>query len=297
VSSIKTFATSAAFRASLEERLKQRYPGVAYQRGLRIFVFTRLLARLSQEFQSSLVLKGGMALELRLENRARTTKDLDLRFKGTPGELHQRLASAGRLDLGDYMTYRFEQPTRLENPGLVEGGWRFMTTAWLDGSALHAPFKVEIGIGDAMHRAAEFIDAPDLLSFIGVPPPRIAIYPMETHIAEKLHAYTFRNSAGDPSSRVKDLPDLGLLARSPHTSPELREAIVATFTHRATHEQPRVFPHPPEEWRPRYAKIARDAQLPWTDLDAAYAAVAAFLDPVLGAHAVTRWDPATWAWG
>ncbi len=73
MSSIKTFATSAAFRASLEERLKQRYPGVAYQRGLRIFVFTRLLARLSQEFQSSLVLKGGMALELRLENRARTT--------------------------------------------------------------------------------------------------------------------------------------------------------------------------------------------------------------------------------
>ena len=81
-----------------------------------------------------------MALELRLENRARTTKDLDLRFKGTPDELHQRLASAGRLDLGDYMTYRFEQPTRLENPGLVEGGWRFtrytLRSKWRSGSAM-----------------------------------------------------------------------------------------------------------------------------------------------------------------
>ena len=48
--------------------------------------FDRLLARLFHEQTGNMLLKGGYALELRLES-ARATKDIDLSIKGgTPAE-------------------------------------------------------------------------------------------------------------------------------------------------------------------------------------------------------------------
>jgi hypothetical protein len=45
-----------------------------------------------------------------------------------------------------------------------------------------------------------------------------------------------------PNTRVKDLPDLALLASiGPLLAAELRQAIEATFTYRATHYIPRAF--------------------------------------------------------
>jgi hypothetical protein len=52
--------------------------------------------------------------------------------------------------------------------------------------------------------------AEGVLAFAGIAPPTLRLYPIETHIAEKLHAYTMPRAR--PNSRVKDLPDLGLLA-------------------------------------------------------------------------------------
>ena len=54
------------------------------------------------------MLKGGLVLELRLQ-RARTTKDIDLRMMGTPAELLDRLQAAGRLDLGDFMRFEIQR--------------------------------------------------------------------------------------------------------------------------------------------------------------------------------------------
>ena len=48
--------------------------------------------------------------------------------------------------------------------------------------------------------------AEDVLAFAGIAPPTLRLYPVETHIAEKLHAYTLPRPR--PNSRVKDLPDL-----------------------------------------------------------------------------------------
>jgi hypothetical protein len=50
----------------------------------------------------------------------------------------------------------------------------------------------------------------DVLAFAGVAPPSMPLYPIETHIAEKLHAYTMPRVR--PNTRVKDLPDIALLA-------------------------------------------------------------------------------------
>lgn len=52
--------------------------------------------------------------------------------------------------------------------------------------------------------------AEDVPTFAGIAPPTLRLYPIESHIAEKLHAYTMPRSR--PNSRMKDLPDLALLA-------------------------------------------------------------------------------------
>jgi nucleotidyltransferase AbiEii toxin of type IV toxin-antitoxin system len=50
-------------------------------------------------------LKGGLVLELRLE-RARTTKDVDLRMVGSQDDVLAKLQAAGRKDLADWTCWR-----------------------------------------------------------------------------------------------------------------------------------------------------------------------------------------------
>lgn len=81
----KRYATAAAFRRALEDRLQDiaGKESVDLQRLRRQVAFDRLLARLFQVGQSPLlpwVLKGGYAMELRIK-AARTTKDIDLTMR------------------------------------------------------------------------------------------------------------------------------------------------------------------------------------------------------------------------
>lgn len=67
---------------------------------------------------------------------------------------------------------------------------------------------------------------------------------METHIAEKLHAYTLPRPR--PNSRVKDLPNIALLAEAGVLdASHLARAIRETFAHRATHPVPARLSDPP----------------------------------------------------
>ena len=76
----KQFKDAAAFRASLEQRLKT----TAETRGVNLnylrlkLVIERLLARLFSSPTAPWLLKGGYAMELRYRPRARTTRDIDL---------------------------------------------------------------------------------------------------------------------------------------------------------------------------------------------------------------------------
>ena len=74
------YPTAAAFRRALEDRLKalagNDAAGLARYR--KRVAFDRLLARLVVAAPDGWVLKGGFALDLRLADRARSTKDVDL---------------------------------------------------------------------------------------------------------------------------------------------------------------------------------------------------------------------------
>ncbi|MBL4682968.1 MAG: nucleotidyl transferase AbiEii/AbiGii toxin family protein [Nannocystaceae bacterium] len=266
------------------------------QRRRQLFVFDRLLVRLFHVLKDAVVLKGGLVIELRLA-RARTTKDIDLRMIGSPDDVLARMQEAGRLDLGDYL--QFEVVADRRHPGIAaEGmayrGLRYRAEARLAAKLYGTPFGIDVAFGEPMHGRPDEVEGSTFLDFAGLEPGRFRIYPLETHIAEKLHAYTLPRKR--PNSRVKDFPDIALLATARDIDGAmLRAAIDRTFDHRATHPVPASVPQPPSAWEPVYGRIAANDGLIWRTLKDVTEAVRSFLDPVL-AGASTIWDPETWAW-
>src|SRR5882672_6927476 len=98
-----TYATPAALRVALEQRLlnQSNDSGISLDRLRRRIVFERVVARLEAADPGRWVLKGGMALEVRLRDQARLTKDIDLGLRDTiedGAELHERLVVALAAD-------------------------------------------------------------------------------------------------------------------------------------------------------------------------------------------------------
>lgn len=294
---VRTYSSPAAFKEALEHRLRARTPrGTMVARTRQFLVFERFLARVAAIFGDAATIKGGVALELRID-RARTTKDVDLRLMGASDNVLARLRQAARLDLGDFLTFEIvpdaSQPA-IEADGMKYDGLRFRTECSLAGKIYGQRFGV-VAFGDPVSGEADIVLADDVLGFAGIAPPRLRLYPLETHIAEKLHAYTLPRKR--PNSRLKDLPDLGLLAGSRVIdAARLRGALEQTFTFRATHDLPPRLPEPPIAWSTAYAALARDDQLAWLTIEEVVLAARAFLDPVLQGHAVHTWTPSTWSW-
>src|SRR6202012_480879 len=80
----------------------------------------------------------------------------------------------------------------------------------LAGKPYGQPFGLDVAFADPIFGEPDIVTADDVLGFAGIEPPSLRVYPLETHIAEKLHAYTLPRKR--PNSRVKDLPDIALLA-------------------------------------------------------------------------------------
>ena len=289
------YATPLAFKSALEARLRNLAPS-RIVRNRQLLIFERFLARIIKEFDC-VILKGGLALELRID-AARTTKDIDLRVEGSPDETLLRLQNAGQLDLGDFMTFEVAFNTDhpdIQNDGMPYTGKRFRVECRLAGKIYGNPFQADVAFGDPVVETIETITAPDTLAFAGIEPPTLPLYPIETHVAEKLHAYTMPRA--NPNTRVKDLPDIALLASVRAIEADLlRKALELTFKFRKTHAVPSEVPDPPVEWHKTYAKLAKDNGLVWSDLDTVTAAAKAFLNPILADQISRTWDPKAWQW-
>lgn len=138
-----TYATAAAFKQALEARLRSASSsGTDFARRRQLLVFDRFLARIARELGDAVMLKGGIVVELRVD-RARTTKDVDLRVMGTPTGLLERLARAAQLELGDFMLFTVapdaEHPD-ITNEGMVYEGQRYRVNCKLAGKPYGQPF-------------------------------------------------------------------------------------------------------------------------------------------------------------
>lgn len=292
------YRTAGAFRQALEEHLRQQSLGksIALSRLRKMVAFDRLLARLSQSDSEAWLVKGGFALQLRLGEQARTTKDVDISVlkDWTTHEVHKRLRQAASLNLQDWFEFQVGEPEEAAT-GAPGRGFRFPIRCLLDGRAFEV-FHVDVGQGDVIVEAPEIISGPDLLGFAEIPPAAVRCYPLAAQIAEKLHAYT-RAYASGVTSRVRDLTDILLAASiSEFDRAKLRSAITATFGARGTHPVPERMPEPPTRLSPEYRKLARELDLPWITLEDGGEAAAQFLKPVLEGDGPTRWNPATWKW-
>jgi hypothetical protein len=125
---VRTYSSPQAFKESLEQRLRSASKnGVDFARRRQLLVFDRFLARLVSVLRDTVLLKGGLVLELRLD-RARTTKDIDLRLIGSPETVLNDLQKAGRQELGDFMNFEVSRDTeqpKIQNDGMKYEGLRF----------------------------------------------------------------------------------------------------------------------------------------------------------------------------
>lgn len=294
----RTYASPAAFKQALEQRLRAASgSGIDMARRRQILVFDRFLARIVEAMGDAVILKGGLVLELRL-SRARTTKDVDLRFMGGPERVLERLQQAVRLDLGDFLAFEVgpdDSHPKITNDGMQYDGMRFRAECQLAGKLYGQRFGVDVAFGDPILGEPDTATAQNVLGFAGIAPPVLRLCPVETHIAEKLHAYTMPRPR--PNSRVKDLPDIALLAGiGALDAGRLAQALEQTFGFRSTHELPESLPDPSSAWEVPYASMASSDQLAWATLGDVTKAAKAFLDPVLGGERKARWDPDSWTW-
>ena len=295
---VRVYKSAEAFKQALEQRLRSATKtGAEFARRRQLLVFDRFLARVVSVFGRAATLKGGLVLELRLD-RARTTKDIDLRLTGSADNVLARLQQAARSDLGDFITFEVrpdEEHPEIQADGMIYEGLRFRTECRVAGNLFGQPFGVDVAFGDPVIGEPDVVVADDTLGFAGIEPPTLRLYPIETHIAEKLHAYTLPRSR--PNTRVKDLPDIALLASAqPLDGQRLRKALDLTFEFRKTHELPTKLPEPAPAWTAPYAAMARQDTLPWNTLVEVTTAARRFLDPVLSEALNAQWVPESWLW-
>jgi hypothetical protein len=279
----------------LEDRLRTKSlnEGVPLVRLRKIVAFDRFLARLLLQQPNEWVLKGGFALQLRLGERARTTKDIDLMALSHQQDIRESLRNAGNLDLGDWFQIEVA-PGTWRLPGDF-GGMRFHLQARLDGRRFEN-FRLDIGVGDPLVAPVEYLKTPALMEFADIQPTIVPCYPVVQQIAEKVHALTRAHPSGE-STRVKDLVDILLMAEMGEIDAvNLILALEATFGARQTHALPAGLPDPPRDWPRPFRSMADEVGLGYTALDEANEAVQRFLDPILGRKAKGSWDPGRWSW-
>ncbi len=281
------YATASAFRQALEARLNQlaEAEGADIQRLRRQLAFDRLLCRLVAAPNAPVVLKGGYAMELRLQ-ATRTTKDIDLAWRskmpkpnaaGAAEVMRQRLQELAAADLGDHFVFLISAAA-MDLDAAPYGGSRFPVEARMAGRRF-ASFHIDVGIGDCVLEPLEEVTARDWLDFAGIPARPFAAINREQQFAEKLHAYTLPRP-GTTNSRVRDLVDMVLLCQLKLDPARARAAIGATFDRRATHPVPENMFPPPKEWQRLYQELAAECRLAAT-MDEAYEQVAAFVRKII----------------
>ena len=256
------FTTAANFRTSLETRLgnRARAEGKDVNRLRMQVAFERFLARIFHS-QEAWVLKGGYALEVRLHERARSTVDLDLGATAQADFLTV-LQQAASTPLGDY----FEFTVRGQGTGLLgppEGGQRFHVESRLAGRTF-ARFHVDLGLGDVLTSEPDWIEGQVDLDFADLPRTRLRVYPLATHFAEKVHAFT---RPRERQTRVKDLVDLALLLTLNFPADEATlAALRATFERYGSHDLPPQMPAAPAAWATPFQQLATQTGLEPRDL-------------------------------
>jgi len=290
-----TGGTPAGRRTSLLVRMGHaaRDAGVVPRRIHFVVAIDRLLVRLLEAAPGRWVVKGGYANQLRRPDDARFTEDLDLKIDAAIETASELLASGFAVDLADDLSYEVATfPASLDGP--PGGGIRFVVVARLAGIEL-VRFKVDVSAADVVVGEFESYHSDPVLERLGFRRSRFPVYPIDQHVAEKLHALTLPRDV--ENTRARDLVDLTWFIRHfTFRSEALAIACIATFERRATHPWPPVIGESPGSWTLPYAAWRAQLDLAEPTLAAAASSVRSFLQPVYFGVAGLSWDPASQEW-
>jgi predicted nucleotidyltransferase component of viral defense system len=206
--------------------------GDEFQLMLTRFGVERLLYRLMQTpHGEGFVLKGAVLFTLWQGAPHRPTRDVDLLGRGdnAPASLASIFRDACAVAVeSDGLVFDPESVVAVANrEDLRYPGVRITLMARLGTARI--PLQVDVGFGDAITPDPGVETLPTLLPF---PAARMAVYPVETVVAEKLEAMVSR---GMTNTRLKDYYDVWTLARTRgYAGDSLAAALRATFARRQT---------------------------------------------------------------
>jgi hypothetical protein len=280
------YKTPQSFEQAIRSRLKElsKGDGAENARYQRQIAYSQLLRRLFLEKDVPWALKGGHALEIRLQ-RARGTKDIDLAlkeagfFEGDHEEkmenLKEVLQKKASLDIGDYFTFLITGPIMdLENAPC--GGGRFHVEAKIGGKTF-SKFHLDIGVGDVWIEPHDELVVKNHLETLGIKDFKVETINIEQHFAEKVHAYTVPREK--PNSRVKDIVDMYLIVKHESMDKGLLEtALEETFKRRATHELPEELEPPPGSWEKSFERMIGEVMDKKVGIKAAFEEIKEFLN-------------------
>lgn len=207
------------------------------------------------------LLKGGVAIELRLRNDARATKDVDLVFFGRSEDLGDDL---DRALAKPYSEFSFQR-------GAIESGGRgrfqrldvklfFRSRSW-------GTLRLEISAPDSQVADSEPVPAIPLDDFGITGPETVLCLSLRYQIAQKIHAVTERFAEGG-NERFRDLIDLIICRDLVGDIGQVKEACLDTFAARDLHSWPPEL-IVPAAWEEPYAALAEEMNFPVTDVEEA----------------------------
>ncbi len=297
-----------ATRQALRAKTRERYPQEQRGRRVREIAYRRLLARIFAVQAERWVVKGGVALLLRLDPN-RTSNDIDLAYVAEAGEhavALQALEEAAAHDLGDFFEFEIRrgQLEEVDPDHPLERAASVPVVARV-GTAILAEFNIDLALPREGDVEIEWVRPEATLT--GQPEvdetEPIALLALAAQLADKVCAVHERHGDGHHSSRARDLADLAMIAQQKDSEGSQLIAHVRKEETRRLQAGTLLEPLPPAlqladeqiaDWSGRWKKATRNAPL---GFDEAQDIATAFLEPVLdGTAEGRRWTAATQTW-
>jgi Uncharacterized conserved protein len=197
---------------------------------IKVYVQQRLLYRLSvSDCADNFCLKGGLMIAAYNGGELlRPTDDIDLNGFGLGGieDIEHAIRTAVSVDVPDDGVVFNPDSIKVQKDrgeGIIPGGKLVIEATFHTAKVL---IKVDVGFGNVITPWASELEIPTLLPD-HLPCPKISAYPLETIIAEKLHAMA---QHGYDNTRLKDYYDIWKIQRNYEFDCDmLAKAVSATF--------------------------------------------------------------------
>ncbi|RKT83457.1 Predicted nucleotidyltransferase component of viral defense system [Saccharopolyspora antimicrobica] len=297
------YGSPHALQKAVGDRARRlaREHGVTSTELVNRFFLQRLLARVFRDDTEGWLLKGGQALLVRYQG-ARHSRDIDLLFRDDDRGLSQALEALRRAaasDLGDHVSFEFVDSTdqiqgrpsrKVRFAAMV--GLKEMTTVSVDLVVGLAP------LGEPVAQRLRPVLGIEFDEHV-----QVRLYPLTDHIADKICAM-YERHRGRPSSRVKDLVDLVVIALREEVDGLSAQLAIRREVARRQHsgtdiELPEAFTVPdPASWAKGYRSEARTVVglEQYRTLGQAQPLAELFISPLLVETVPGRWHPGTLSW-